>query len=200
MAWNYRWTGKSADIPLMAPMKWSFIVWIAFYSKLQRWSSGGTSWKVLWVFLISFLYAAKISLSRTWCFGTLPWSLILSNARHRAKIIPPYVLFLIGSIQVGIPSISCRIIWYWFYWIDWGGNFPVWSMYIFPLGSYTVKKTSRHFYSLCNLASLISCVCCWKSTLVDRNYWCWFHMWPLWVYSDYWKCLFKFFTVISGQF
>ena len=35
------------------------------------------------------------------------------------------------------------------------------------LGSYIVKKKSRRFYSGRNLTSLISCIFCWESTLVD---------------------------------
>ena len=36
-----------------------------------------------------------------------------------------------------------RIIWYLFPWIDWWGNFPVLSMYMFPLVSYILMKTTR---------------------------------------------------------
>ena len=48
----------------------------------------------------SFLYAAKISLSRTCCFGEIPWCLILSIALRCANIISLSVLFFIVSIQV----------------------------------------------------------------------------------------------------
>ena len=78
-----------------------------------------------------------------------------------AFVASPYVFFFIGSIQVEFPSISCRIIWYLFSWIDLCRNFPVWSVYNVSLGSYIVMKTSQRFSSGRNLASLLSWVCFW---------------------------------------
>ena len=154
----------------------------------------------MWVALISFLYTAKISLQRTWCFGTISSYSILLNALQWEKIIPPSVLFFIGLIQLEFLSILCRIIWYKFSWIDLGRNFPVWSVWDISLGLYIVKKKPHWFSSIRNLATLLSYVCFWERTLVDLTPCHWLCMWLFWVSSDSEKCLLTFFIVISGHF
>ena len=62
------------------------------------------------IYLIFCLYAAEISLSRTWCVVTMPWFFIRSRVRRQAKITPllcppgqdclPLYLVFMGSIQV----------------------------------------------------------------------------------------------------
>ena len=119
------WRGKFVAVQFMTPIKWSFYVYMAFFAKLWRWPAGGTSFIVMWVAHISFLFANNIPLLRTWCFGTIPWCFILDSDLRRAKIISLSVLFFIGSIQVEFPSIPCRIVWYQFPLLDLWGNFPV---------------------------------------------------------------------------
>ena len=93
------------------------------------------------IFLISTLYVAYIYLPSTWCLVTTPCSFILSKVRRQANIISPSVLFFIGStggvainfMQDYLVFVATYRLW---------GNFPVWCVYIVPLGSYTVMKKS----------------------------------------------------------
>ena len=87
----------------MTLMKWFFHIWIALSAKLRRLLYSGTSWNVMWVAQISFIYAVEISLSMTWYFGKIPLCFILDSALRRAKIIYPSVFLFMGSIQVDFP-------------------------------------------------------------------------------------------------
>ena len=100
-------------------------------------------WKVIIICLISSIYAAEISFSSTWCVGTMPFSFTRYKARRQAKIISSSLLFFMGLIQVELPSITFRIIWYLFPLLYRWGKFPVWSVHMVTLGSYILMKTLR---------------------------------------------------------
>ena len=84
--------------------------------------------------------------------------------------------------------------------LDWYENFPIFPLYIVSLGLYTVMKTYRFLSSgYSSVSSLILCIFLWGRTFVEQNPCHLLLIWTFCVSSDSGKCLFTFFTVISGQ-
>ena len=48
-AWHHKWSGNVVEVLLMAPMKWSFHVCMAFSAMFRQWSPGSASWEVITV-------------------------------------------------------------------------------------------------------------------------------------------------------
>ena len=135
MSLHHRCIEKLLETPLHTAMKWYFHVWIVFLAMFCLWSSGGTSWYVIPVAVISCLYAMLVLLSRTCRFGVTPNAFIRCNAHRLANIISPSVLFFIGSTHIESESIWAGTIMYLFPWIEMCGNYPVLSVYIVSFGS-----------------------------------------------------------------
>ena len=105
IAWHHRWSENVVVVPLMTPMKWSFHACMDFSAMLRQWLSGSASWKVIPVAKISYLWAFDISLSKTWCLGTMMHLCICRSIIRRDSIKSPSVLLLVVLIIVQFLSI-----------------------------------------------------------------------------------------------
>ena len=100
--------------------QWSGISMFGFFFSaiFGLWSSGGTSWYVIPVAVFSCLYAMLVLLSRTCRFSVIPTASIHCSSRRLANIIPPSVLFFIGSIHIESESIWASTIMYLLPWLE----------------------------------------------------------------------------------
>ena len=209
IAWHYICRGNVAEVPPITPTKWYFRVCTAFSEMLRRWSSGSTSWYVTFFSPISATYAVDISLSKTWCLGTMPCFFILASILRRAPIRSPSVWWLVVSISVQLLSTWWATTMYWCQRLDLTRNFPVWSVYMVCVWSYTLMKMSL-------ISSVVSLIVgdSWASgelwdalqidflladLVLDRVFLCRLLMCPFCVYLDSGKYLFTCFTLIRGH-
>ena len=189
---HQRWRGKLGSTEHKPEMKWHLKVSMAFSAGLVRWSCGGTSWSLFWLFsTINFLIAVEHSLSMVWWLGRRPLLERYSKMSLYTRMCSESERLFMGRTSIALASNTKQTQMYLKPLLDITGKRPVKSVARRSLGSRTLKKI---FLDRTGGS--------WSSGgggWVERTCWRWSFMCPLAVLMDLGRCLEISSAVSPGQ-